>query len=81
MQSFFLDAINNSDNEVNPSYLANLYYTSIGKNRYSASRDSFGQTSASYRTCRKLVSLNLIQEVRYKTRGGYSYVMYKSLNN
>jgi len=36
----------------------------IGKRRPVASRDSFGQTSAAYRTCRKLVSLNLIKEVQ-----------------
>jgi hypothetical protein len=76
MQTFFLNAINNSCEECNPSYLANLYYESIGKRRYAASRDSFGQTSAAYRTCRKLVSLNLVKEIHYKTSGGYSYTMY-----
>ena len=42
MQSFFLDAINNSGEECNPCYLASLYYRSIGKRRHAASRDSFG---------------------------------------
>lgn len=76
MQSFFLDAINNSGKEFNPNYLASLYYESIGRRRHAASRDSFGQTSAAYRTCRKLASLNLIKEIHYKTSGGYSYTMY-----
>lgn len=79
MQSFFLDTINNSSVEMNPCYLAALYYESIGKRRYAASRDSFGQTSAAYRTCRRLVSLNLIKEIRYKTSGGYSYTMYTAV--
>lgn len=76
MQLFFLEVINNSSEEFNPCYLANLYYEYIGKRRHAASRDSFGQTSAAYRTCRKLVGLNLIKEIRYKTSGGYSYTMY-----
>lgn len=76
MQQFFLDTINQSNEELNPCYLANLYYESIGKRRYAASRDSFGQTSAAYRTCRKLASLNLVKEIHYKTSGGYSYTMY-----
>ena len=76
MQSFFLDAINNSGEECNPCYLASLYYRSIGKRRHAASRDSFGQTSAAYRTCRKLASLNLVKEIHYKTSGGYSHTMY-----
>ena len=79
MQSFFLDTINKSSEELSPAYLANLYYESIGKRRHVASRDSFGQTSAAYRTCRKLVRLNLVKELRYKTSGGYSYMMYIAL--
>lgn len=76
MQEYFLNVINNSTEELNAAYLANLYYGSIGKRRRAASRDSFGQTSAAYRTCRKLVSLKLIKEIEYKTSGGYSYTMY-----
>lgn len=79
MQKFFLNTIVQSKEEVNPGYLANLYYESIGKRRHAASRDSFGQTSASYRTCRKLASLNLVKEIHYKTPGGYSYTMYSAL--
>ncbi len=76
MQQFFLDTINQSNEELNPCYLANLYYEIIGKRRHVASRDSFGQTSAAYRTCRKLTSLNLVKEIHYKTSGGYSYTLY-----
>lgn len=79
MQSFFLDAINKLGNECNPCYLANLYYESIGKRRHVSSRSSFGQTSAAYRTCRKLASLNLVEEIYYKTKGGYSYTMYAAI--
>lgn len=75
MQSFFLDAINNSGKECNPCYLASLYYESIGRRKHAASRDSFGH-SAAYRTCRKLASLNLVKEIHYKNGGGYSYTMY-----
>lgn len=77
MQSFFLETINNSDEEVNPCYLAHIYYESIGQRRHSASRDSFGQTSAAYRTCRKLHDLGLIEQVMHKTAGGYSYITFK----
>lgn len=80
MQSFFLDAINKSGEECNACYLADLYYESIGKRRYAASRDSFGQTSAAYRTCRRLASLDLIKEIHYKTSSGYSYTMYAALH-
>ena len=80
MQSFFLDAINNSGEECNPCYLARLYYESIGRRRHTASRYSFGQTSAAYRTCRKLASLNLVKEIHYKTSGGYSYTMYAAFH-
>lgn len=78
MQSFFLDTINKENKELSPTYLAHLYYEAIGKRRYVSSRASFGQTSAAYRTCRKLVSLNLIRENHYKTTGGYSYTTYSS---
>jgi hypothetical protein len=78
MQQFFLDSINQSNDEMNPNYLANIYYESIGKRRHSASRDSFGQTSAAYRTCRKLASLNLVKEIHHKSIGGYSYTMYSA---
>lgn len=80
MQSFFLNAIINSGNECNPCYLANIYYESIGKRRFAASRACFGQNSAAYRTCRKLASLNLVKEIHYKTSGGYSYTMYAALH-
>ena len=79
MQQFFLDTINKSTGELNPGYLANVYYESIGKRRHAASRDSFGQTSAAYRTCRKLTSLCLIKEIHHKTTGGYSYSMYAAM--
>ena len=79
MQSFFLDVIQKSNEELNPSYLAALWYESIGKRRNSDSRRSFGQTSAAYRTCRKLTELNLVKEKHYKTEGGYSYSNYFSL--
>lgn len=64
MQLSFLNLINNSLDPLRPGYLAVMYYDSIGKRRPVASRDSFGQTSAAYRTCRKLVSLNLVKEVQ-----------------
>lgn len=76
MQQFFLDKINASNQELNPCYLATVYYESIGKRVRAASRDSFGQTSAAYRTCRKLAGLNLIKEIHHKTSGGYSYTTY-----
>lgn len=79
MQQFFLDKITASKDQLNACYLANVYYEAIGKRRRAASRDSFGQTSAAYRTCRKLVALNLIKEIYYKTAGGYSYTMYEAL--
>lgn len=76
MQSFFLNLINISTKELHPCYMAYMWYESIGKRRHVASRDAFGQTSAAYRTCRKLTRLSLIQEVRYKTSSGHSYTMY-----
>jgi hypothetical protein len=79
MQQFFLNTINNEDEEVNPCYLANLYYESIGKRMGVSSRSSFGQTSAAYRTCRKLTGLKLIEEIHHKTNGGYSYTTYKKI--
>lgn len=82
MQYFFLDFINSkSGQELDPSYIAHIYYHSIGKRTYVASRDSFGQTSAAHRTCRKLISLNLIKATNYKSSGGYSYTLYSSLQN
>lgn len=80
MQQFFLDQINKSSAELSPTYLAQKYYESIGKRRKVASRDSFGQTSAAYRTCRTLDELGYINEKVYTTRGGYTYVMF-SRNN
>ncbi|MBN8665797.1 MAG: hypothetical protein J0L83_14545 [Chitinophagales bacterium] len=79
MQSFFLDFINKSKGEVNACYVARVYYESIGKQRRAASRDSFGQTSAAYRTCRFLVSKKLINEHHYKTSGGFSYTNYSAI--
>lgn len=77
MQRFFLDTISKSDKALNANYLSVLWYESIGKRRYVASRDAFGQTSAAYRTCRKLASLNLIREIHHKTSGGYSYSLFE----
>lgn len=79
MQRFFRDTIYNSSEEFSPCYLARLYYMSIGKQCWAASRDSFGQTSAAYRTCRKLVAMGLIKGITYKTSGGYSYNMYQRI--
>lgn len=80
MQAFFLDFINGSKEKLNPSYLAQVYYNSIGKHRCADSRGSFGQTSAAYRTCRFLASQGLINEHNYKTSGGYSYAQYSKLD-
>lgn len=77
MQQFFLDTLREEELECTATYLAVLYYESIGKRRHAASRDSFGQTSAAYRTCRALVSKGLIKERLYKTTSGYSYSMYQ----
>ena len=79
MQQFILNIISQSNKELNPCDLASSYCESSGKGRHAASRDSFGQTSAAYRTCRKLVSLSLVKEIHYKTSSGYSYTMYTAL--
>ena len=82
MQQFYLDTISNERKECSARWLAFHYYTSIGSHKPVASRDSFGHISASYRTCRKLVALGLIQEIIYKSASGYSDVMYaKKINH
>lgn len=74
MQTFFLKQISEVEKELSPNYLAQTYYEFVGKRRYAASRDSFGQTSAAYRTCRFLHNKGLINLHHYKTSGGYSYI-------
>ena len=74
MQTFFLNKINNSGTEhVSPNYLGVLWYEHKGIHRCAASRDSFGQTSAAYRTCRKLIELGLIRKHNGETASGWSY--------
>lgn len=80
MQAFFLNAINESDRSLNASYLAVKYYDSIGVRRPAASRDSFGQTSAAYRTCRFLTKHGLVKEYHEKGASGFSYTLYGPIN-
>lgn len=80
MQAAFLALINTEQKPVHASYIANKYYEAIGGRRPVASRDALGQTSAAYRTCRKLVALGLIEETPYKEHG-YKSPRYQSLSN
>jgi hypothetical protein len=64
MQQFFLDQINKHSANLNPGYLAYLWYTRNPDSHHPvASRYAFGRTSAAYRTCRKLESLGLIKKL------------------
>jgi hypothetical protein len=78
MQAFYFTIINKSNVEMSPGYLSVIYYESKGKRSGCASRRAFGQTSASYRTCRKLVSMNLINENIRRSSCGYINVTYSS---
>jgi hypothetical protein len=82
MQSFFLNEINNKDGEMmSPNYLAVRWYEHKGKHRCAGSRDSFGQTSSAYRTCRKLIELGLVEVHNNKTVGGYRYILVSKINS
>ncbi len=73
MQQFFLSAINASEyDELNPGYLSVLWCEHKGKRRGVDSRDSFGHTTAAYKTCRKLTALGLIKQNQHQFHQTFS---------
>lgn len=77
MQEFALTILKEREAEgVSGAHVGNRWKESKGERVKSASRDSFGSTSAGYRALRALVSLGLAKVKRYKTSGGYTIETY-----
>lgn len=79
MQHFFFTMLQKTGDQLSPAQMAATYYTLKGVRRFAASRDSFGQTAAAYRTCRFLVEKGLAVQHTYKTEGGYTYTKYTAV--
>ena len=76
MQEFALEILKQNPQGTFGPYVGQRWQERNGRRPKSASRDSFGVTSAAYRSIRSLVAMGLAKVDKHKTSGGYTVEKY-----